>query len=168
MHGIGCCPRRKPGREVFELLVDTFFPRAVLVREELYTDDVIKSLLRPKQGDPDPKEFMPRDEFRLVVISSAEEMPTLTAASCSVVEIKAKSDPKPAIGGGSAATLAAQQAEDQELEDAFGLREKIRNSKELVEAGFEGDLEAVKSWLEKDYHLESKDGQKATCLSEGR
>ena len=42
----------------------------------------------------------------------------------------------------------------------------MRNSKELVEAAFEGDVEAVKDWLAKDYHVESRDGQRATALSE--
>ena len=62
--------------------------------------------------------------------------------------------------------VALQTQEDRELQEAFGLRETIRNSKELVEAGFEGDIAAIESWLTKDYHIESRDGQRATCLSE--
>ena len=49
---------------------------------------------------------------------------------------------------------------------AFGLTEKIRNSKELVAEAFEGNLPGVKEWLDKGYHIESLDSQKSTALSE--
>jgi len=152
---------RKPERQIFDFFVDTLFPREVLSRELLYSDDVIRSLLRPGKGDPDADMFLPRDEFRLVVISSSEVLPRLTAAACSVIEIKTAVNSQAADNA-----VAKQEQEDKELEEAFGLREKIRNSKELVEAAFDGDLDAVKSWLGKDYHLESRDGQKSTALSE--
>jgi hypothetical protein len=41
-----------------------------------------------------------------------------------------------------------------------------RNSAQLVEAGFDGDLQELKNQLEKGYHLESVDGRKHTALSE--
>ena len=41
-----------------------------------------------------------------------------------------------------------------------------RNSTNLVDAAFDGDLEELKSWIEKGYHLESCDGRKHTALSE--
>jgi ankyrin repeat protein len=40
------------------------------------------------------------------------------------------------------------------------------NSKDLVECGFDGDLEGILSWIEKGYHIESVDGRKHTALSE--
>ncbi|CAK4659532.1 unnamed protein product [Aphanomyces euteiches] len=42
----------------------------------------------------------------------------------------------------------------------------VRNSVQLVEAGFDGDIEALKALLDKGYHLESEDGHKHTALSE--
>ena len=44
--------------------------------------------------------------------------------------------------------------------EAFGVKVTIRNSKELVEDAFEGDLEKVKGWLEKGYDIESKDAHR--------
>jgi ankyrin repeat protein len=35
-----------------------------------------------------------------------------------------------------------------------------------VEAAFDGDLEEMKSWISKGYHIESVDGRKHTALSE--
>jgi hypothetical protein len=36
----------------------------------------------------------------------------------------------------------------------------------LVEAAFDGDLDELKSWIEKGYYIESIDGRKHTALSE--
>lgn len=41
-----------------------------------------------------------------------------------------------------------------------------RNSTQLVEAAFDGDLECVMESIQKGYHLESCDGRKHTALSE--
>ena len=41
-----------------------------------------------------------------------------------------------------------------------------RNSTQLVEAAFDGDLDEMKSWIDKGYHIESTDGRKHTALSE--
>lgn len=42
----------------------------------------------------------------------------------------------------------------------------FRNSKDLVECAFDGDLDGIMSWIEKGYHIESCDGRKHTGLSE--
>jgi ankyrin repeat protein len=42
----------------------------------------------------------------------------------------------------------------------------IRNSTQLVEAAFDGDLDCMKSWIERGFHMESTDGRKQTALSE--
>ncbi|RYG69026.1 ankyrin repeat domain-containing protein [archaeon] len=41
-----------------------------------------------------------------------------------------------------------------------------RNSKDLVEAAFDGDLEVLQAQIDKGYHIESVDGRKHTALSE--
>ena len=48
----------------------------------------------------------------------------------------------------------------------YGAKETIRNSPQLVEAAFDGDLDEIKNWIEKGYHMESTDGRKHTALSE--
>ncbi|ETV72771.1 hypothetical protein H257_12139 [Aphanomyces astaci] len=49
---------------------------------------------------------------------------------------------------------------------ALGLREVIRNSGEVVEAGFDGDVAAMTALLTKGFHVESEDGHRHTALSE--
>ena len=48
----------------------------------------------------------------------------------------------------------------------YGASEVVRNSTQLVEAAFDGDLDELKNWIDKGYHLESTDGRKHTALSE--
>ena len=55
---------------------------------------------------------------------------------------------------------------NQELLSAYGLVEMKRNSKDMVEAAFEGRLDEVKELIEKGYHHESEDSHKNTPLSE--
>lgn len=43
---------------------------------------------------------------------------------------------------------------------------RLRNSTQLVEAAFDGDLDAMKDYIQKGYHIESVDGRKHTALSE--
>ena len=88
-HGNALCIDlgRNEEKQIFDFFVDTFFPQDVLCRELLYTDAVLNSILRPAQGDPDPQKFLPRDEFRLVIVTSAENLPRLTAGACAVVEV---------------------------------------------------------------------------------
>ena len=54
----------------------------------------------------------------------------------------------------------------EQIAALYGAKEVIRNSPQLVEAAFDGELDDMKNWIEKGYHLESQDGRKHTALSE--
>jgi len=54
----------------------------------------------------------------------------------------------------------------EQIAELFGAKEVVRNSTQLVEAAFDGDLEELRAWVDKGYHLESYDGRKHTALSE--
>ena len=57
------------GRDLSDLFTPNFFPVEVLQRSTLFSDDTISSLLRPDAGDPPFKEFIARDDFRLIVVT---------------------------------------------------------------------------------------------------
>ena len=54
----------------------------------------------------------------------------------------------------------------EEVASLLGGAEIVRNSPQLVEAAFDGDLDEIKSWIDKGFHIESSDGRKHTALSE--
>jgi ankyrin repeat protein len=53
-----------------------------------------------------------------------------------------------------------------QIAELYGARDIVRNSKQLVEAAFDGDLDEIKAQIDKGYHMESMDGRKQTALSE--
>ena len=133
------------------------FPAAVLDRQALYRDEIIRSILRPEAGDVPFDKFVPRDDFRFVCVTSAAEPPPRTAARMAVIRV---TEDVPRRKGREA------EAGRKELLSAFGLKETKRNSKDLVEAAFEGDLDAIKAFVEKGYHIDSEDRGGHTALSE--
>ena len=48
----------------------------------------------------------------------------------------------------------------------FGAKEIKKNSKDLVEAGFDGELDEIKTFVDKGFHIDSEDGRSHTALSE--
>ena len=103
-----------------------------------------------------PSAFLPRDEFKLVLVVKTKFPPPKTAAKCHIIEMDTGED---------AEAEAAESGGDQ-VAAAFGIKEIKRNSEEMVEDAFEGDLDAVKDWLEKGVYIDSMDQRKHTALSE--
>ncbi|CAK4119069.1 unnamed protein product [Aphanomyces euteiches] len=132
------CFDKLAGLELDQFFDDTWFPSQVVDRHELFKPEVWTPLLRPAEGDPDPSMFLPNDAFKFAILCGNIEPPPRTLARIHEDTV--------------AATL--------------GLKEVVRNSVQLVEAGFDGDIEALKALLDKGYHLESEDGHKHTALSE--
>lgn len=50
--------------DVDALVHDGFFPPEVKSRVDIFREEVWKPLLRPEEGDENPDEFLPRDEFK--------------------------------------------------------------------------------------------------------
>ncbi len=145
----------KTDLEIDQFFDEKCFPATILSKPPVYvnTPEFWKPLLRPDAGDPRPEEFEPRDGFRLVVISSKEEAPPLTLASMAVIKIIETKKTN-------------SNSSSDEVAVACGVKMVKRNQKKMCEAAFEGDLDEVKSWLEKGYDLESKDAHDHTSLSE--
>ncbi|KAH8056664.1 hypothetical protein JL721_9946 [Aureococcus anophagefferens] len=112
------------------------FPRAVLDKRELFKESVWAALLRPDLGDPPPHEFLPRDDFALCVVAKT-------------------------LGG-------ADVPEDfrSAFCAALGAKEVRRNSPDMVEFAFDGELDEVRALIDKGYYVDSVDGRKHTPLSD--
>ncbi|KAF0692453.1 Aste57867_16482 [Aphanomyces stellatus] len=148
--------------EIDQFFADTWFPPQVLDRHELFKPEVWSTLLRKvrrwlvrtlaiSEGDLDASMFIPNDAFKLTLLYGNVTPPPRTRQRMCLVRVKLP---------GEVAT-----SEDT-VAGALGLKEVIRNSVEVVEAGFDGDVDTIKALFEKGFHLESEDGHKHTALSE--
>lgn len=134
------------------------FPEAVCNRSEFFKDEVWTSILT--EEDPEPGEISISPEFLFVICSTNDYIPDELKGIMHPIKITDKAE------------ATAEGDEDPEksgmdgIAAMMGAKEIIRNSTDLVEAAFDGDLEELKSWLEKGFHIESSDGRKHTALSE--
>ena len=127
------------------------FPKACFDRTKAFAYETWSALLRPDQGEETPEEFTPNSDFRIVLVTtSTEDPPDSLRSLVSVVTVSAKP---------------SRKGRDP-VAEAFGVAEVVRNSKALVEAAFDGDVETVQQQLEQGYSVESVDGKKQTALSE--
>lgn len=152
----------------FETSLDTVFsPEAfpnveeILQRKSLFKDEVVATLLKPENGDPVIEQFVARDEFKLIFVTDKDPpQDGLKFAVDNFQIIKLKDDNVAKDSEDS--TFQA----DSQLASIFGVNLVKRNSADMVEAAFDGELDVVKDWIEKGYDLESVDGHKNTALGE--
>ena len=141
------------------------FPREVLDRKQFLQPQVWQSVLKPELDDPPPEDMSVSTEFVFILcVTQSDHVPPELVSCMHVFGI---SD-QPAKGKGEAAGAEGDEGQDlmESMAEMFGAAEVVRNSPQLVECAFDGDLEGVKDWLEKGFHLESCDGRKHTALSE--
>jgi ankyrin repeat protein len=138
------------------------FPVELLERQVFFRDDVWQSVLKPELGDPPAEEITISSDFVFIIcVTQSSVVPPELTHLMHVFQIADCPRPDDAAGGsgGSGDVM-------ESVAQMLGAGEIVRNSPQLVEAAFDGDLEEVKSWLEKGYHFESTDGRKHTALSE--
>ena len=136
------------------------FPVELLEHQVFFRDEVWQSVLKPQLGDPPAEEITISSDFVFIIcVTQSSVVPTELARLMHVFQIadRPRPDEPPSDGSGDVMESVAQM---------MGAGEIVRNSTQLVEAAFDGDLEEVKSWLDKGYHFESVDGRKHTALSE--
>ncbi|ETV72769.1 hypothetical protein, variant [Aphanomyces astaci] len=142
------CLDKLAGLELDQFFSDGWFPSQVLNRHEFSKPE--------GEGDPDASLFLPSDAFKFVVLCGNIPPPPRTLERMCLIRVQSQDTMKDSqddtAGGGVAAAL--------------GLREVIRNSGEVVEAGFDGDVAAMTALLTKGFHVESEDGHRHTALSE--
>ena len=137
------------------------FPETVLNRLEFLKPDVWQSVLTNE--DPDPSEITISPEFIFIICTNEPNiLPELTDVmhpmiiTDKLVAVQDGDDGDGGVEGNAMEGVAAM----------FGGKEFKRNSEQLVEAAFDGDMEEMLSWIGKGYHIESTDGRKHTALSE--
>lgn len=125
-----------------------------------YDEKVWRRLLKPSLGDPNPDETTISPEFVFVICTMTEEIPEAVKKCMHIVRVVDKQ------AGGEAGGDSSGMDSMEQVASMFGAAEVVRNSTQLVEAAFDGDLDEVKNWLDKGYHMESTDGRKHSALSE--
>jgi hypothetical protein len=128
-------------------------------RQLFFTDDVWKSVLKPELGDSLDEILHISPEFVFIICTTATFVPPELMSLMHVIKVEDK----------PAATEATGDKEIDPMDQIaalYGASEIVRNSTKLVEAGFDGDLDELKEWIDKGYHIESTDGRKHTALSE--
>lgn len=148
------------GQDV-DLLFSDLFPEAVLSRGELYREETWKPLVREEEDGVKAEELLPRDEFKFVCVTEFDPPPPIAASKMTVVRVTA-----PSRGGAGGSGSSSVGDELAAVAAAYGVKEIKRNSRDMVEDAFEGNVEAVQGWIEKGYDIESVDGHKHTALSE--
>lgn len=144
--------------DINKLFQDKLFPKEVLDRSKFFLNEVWQSILQA--NDPSPDEITISSSFVFILCTSTEYVPPELYDIMHVIKVVDEAD----------VDKRAEEGEDKDPMDAiaqlYGAKEIIRNSIPLVEAAFDGDLDEVKSLIDKGYHLESIDGRKHTALSE--
>ena len=153
-----------------KLFTPGFFPVEVLTRQKFFTDEVWQSVLKPELGDPEPGEMTISQEFVLVLITVTEYVPPSLAEVMFVMRVEDKAAPSSSSGVGGVGGGEGGEGGEGDIMEAvaalYGAGEIKRNSLQLVEAAFDGDLDGIKDWIDKGFHIESCDGRKHTALSE--
>jgi hypothetical protein len=140
------------------------FPKELLDRSAFFEDKVWQSVLKPAQGDPSPEEASISSEFVFIICVTDDYIPPEISSKMRLIKVIDTTATNPEAQNSSA--VSCGDAGMDQIASLFGANEIIRNSLPFVEAAFDGDLEEMKSILEKGYHIESFDGRKHTALSE--
>eukprot|EP01039_Chlorochromonas_danica_P004234 gene4234-4653_t len=138
------------------LFEEGLFPKEVLNRNEFFQDHVWRSVLKVEKGDPLPEEASISSEFAFIICTASDYIPDKLRETMHLIKVKDSQVNGEKREGGEGDAVA----------ELYGAQEIIRNSIELVEAAFDGDLDEVQNQIAKGFHLESVDGRKHTALSE--
>jgi hypothetical protein len=150
------------GADFFE---EGTFPKEILDRSAFADEKVWQSVLKESLGDPTPDEATFSTEFVFIICVTEEFIPPEVASKMRIVKVvDASANAENAQGNQD--SLSCGDAGMDQIASLFGANEVIRNSPQLVEAAFDGELDEMKSIIEKGYHIESFDGRKHTALSE--
>ncbi|KAJ1415719.1 ankyrin repeat-containing domain protein, partial [Ochromonadaceae sp. CCMP2298] len=141
-----------------DIFTPGLFPIELLDRGRFFTEEVWRSVLNPSSigDDTEAGDVTISSEFTFIVVTQTEYVPQQLFESMRVVRVV---DRERGVGP-------QEQDPMEQIAELFGAKEVVRNSTQLVEAAFDGDLEELRAWVDKGYHLESYDGRKHTALSE--
>lgn len=137
------------------------FPKEIICRDMFLKDDVWHSVLKVDLGDPDPGEATLSPDFVFIIVTSSDYIHPMLKKYMKVIKVveNVKSSSKDESNEENSDVI-------EQVASLYGASEIVRNSVELVEAAFDGNLEEVKRWIDLGYHIESTDGRKNSALSE--
>ena len=135
----------------------------LLNRKKLYQEETFATLLKPDLGDPAPNLFIPRDEFKMIFVTNKD--PPQAGLDYAVKNFQIIKMKEEEVNPSKSKADIKFEA-DAALASMFGVKLVKRNSTEMVEAAFDGEIEVVKEWIEKGYDIESVDGHENTSLGE--
>lgn len=133
------------------------FPIEVLDRNTFLSPEVWRKIINPATGDPNNDDIDMSSQFAVILCTSSTQIPTYLESRMHIIRIGT---------GNTTKSSTSASTPDDEIEQLYNAKEIIRNSTEMVEAAFDGELEMVKALIAKGYHIESCDGRKHTSLSE--
>ena len=135
----------------------------LLNRKKLFQEETFTTLLKPDLGDPAPNLFIPKDDFKLIFVTNKDPPQVgLDYAVKNFQIIKMKNEE----ANQNKSEADKKFEADAALASMFGVKLVKRNSLEMVEAAFDGEIDVVKEWIEKGYDIESVDGHDNTSLGE--
>ena len=143
-----------------KLFNERLFPCEIISKFMFFNEIIWKNVIQSDLDDPSPEEFIISPEFVFIICTTTDFIPPQLATLMCVIK----------VDNDTTKTGVTNAEEDEStleaIADLCGATEIKRNSIQLVEAAFDGDLDELKNWLEKGFHLESIDNRKHTSLSE--
>lgn len=138
------------------------FPEAVLSRQKFYKPEVWENVVKNEEEKDD---IIISPEFVFCITTTTDYVPPELKSMMHVIKVT------DSVAGANGAGQEGEEGdpETSAMEGIAGMlggKEIVRNSTQLVEAAFDGDMEEMISWIDKGYHIESADGRKHTALSE--
>lgn len=148
--------------ELMEWFIANSFSEKFLSREAVYSEDIWHSLLDANENDPPASECSISQDFVFIICCVNDEpIPEIMQNSMWVFKVEDKAEV-------TSSAPAATDSDDpmSQVAALYRANEVIRNSPQMVEAGFDGDMDVILEWRDKGYSLDSVDGRKHTTLSE--
>lgn len=146
------------------LFKPALFPAEVVDRSKFYSDGIWQSILKPNLGDPKEDEFTPSLDFVFAIVTAQSFIPEFLASSMNVITVCDNS----AKDSKSNNNTGANYSELDGIAEMYGAKEIVRyivipssgiimrihiyvsltffmdrNSTQLVEAAFDGDIDEV-------------------------
>lgn len=141
-----------------EFFASNDIPAGLMQRDLLFSQELWKPFLDPL--DPESEEYMPSQDF-VFVICTVDEEPIPPQLSAAMGVLKVVDNVQTEESGENPENDAMMQ-----VAALYGAKEIVRNSVQLVEAAFDGDMDTILEWRDKGYSIESVDARKHTAISE--
>ena len=122
------------------------FPRELCDRDMFYRPETWEKLLRKdvEPPDPEPQDFYPNTSFVFCICTQSEEgIPAILKEKMRIFKVSSNPNGDQDKGEGNGDNVMDTVA------SMFGAKETVRNSTDLVDAAFDGDMDEMRAWIDK-------------------